>query len=99
MGTLTEDPISAIRLYRQPTIQFRADRLGVVHAPIGYASMGAPQLLANFEAFMRALKAAVISASPGSKLQGGGPSLTKLVNCVHVCSTMGPSVEVDLRCC
>ncbi|KAL8274539.1 hypothetical protein Esti_001560 [Eimeria stiedai] len=98
MGTLTEDPVSAIRVYRQPTIQFRADRLGVVHAPIGYASMGAPQLLANFEAFMGALKGAVVSASPGSRLQGG-PSLSKFAHRVHVCSTMGPSVEVDLRCC
>ncbi|KAL8425291.1 hypothetical protein Efla_003574 [Eimeria flavescens] len=98
MGTLTEDPVAAIRVYRQPTIQFRADRLGVVHAPIGYASMESPQLLANFRAFVKALKAAACAAAPGSKQQGVG-ALNKLANCMHVCSTMGPSVAIDLRAC
>ncbi|OEH78850.1 50s ribosomal protein [Cyclospora cayetanensis] len=97
MGTLTPDPVHAIRIYRQPTIQFRADRLGVVHAPIGYASMEAPHLLANFHAFLEALKAAALSAQ-GPK-QAVGASLLKIAKCMHVCSTMGPSLQIDLRAC
>lgn len=98
MGTLTEDPIAAIRVYRQPTIQFRADRLGVVHAPIGYASMEPHHLLANFEAFISALRRAAASPQAGQQTQGGG-ALSRLANCMHVCSTMGPAVKVDLRAC
>lgn len=98
MGTLTEDPVAAIRLYRQPTIQFRADRLGVVHAPIGYASMETPQLLANFHAFLDALKAAIVASTDGAKHQGG-VSMARVANSMHICSTMGPSVEIDLHCC
>ena len=98
MGTLTGDPLAAIRLYRQPTIQFRADRFAVVHAPIGYASMEGPHLLANLHAFLNALKAAALPPLRGAKQQGGG-SLSRVVKRMHVCSTMGPSVEIDLRAC
>ncbi|CDJ66942.1 50S ribosomal protein L1, putative [Eimeria necatrix] len=100
MGTLSGDPVEAIRVYRQPTVQFRADRLLGLHATLGYVSLGAPQLLANFRAFLGALRGALQGAPRASGGPPKGPPkgpLSKLVRCMHVCTTMGPSVKVDLR--
>lgn len=100
LGTLTGDPIAAIRLYRQPTVQFVCDKFNVVHAPIGYVSLGPTRLLANFRAFFAALKAAALearraSASPSVKLKN--PPFHRLVQSVHVCATMGPGMRIDPR--
>ena len=89
-------------MYRQPTIQFAADRWGVVHAPVGYVSLSAVQLLANFKAFLRSLINAASSPllSPLQHHAGQRAApINKLIQCIHICTTMGPSIKVDLRAC
>ena len=66
-------------------IEFRADKTGVVHAPIGKASFDADKLAENLAALRSALEAAKPDAARG-----------QYVRTVHLSSTMGPSVRVAL---
>jgi large subunit ribosomal protein L1 len=66
-------------------IEFRADKTGVVHAPIGKASFEADKLAENLAALRTALEAAKPDAARG-----------QYVRTVHLSSTMGPSVRVAL---
>ncbi|MEJ2289824.1 MAG: 50S ribosomal protein L1 [Deinococcales bacterium] len=66
-------------------IEFRADKTGVVHAPIGKASFDADKLAENLAALLSALEAAKPDAARGQYLRT-----------VHLSSTMGPSVRVSL---
>ncbi len=66
-------------------IEFRADKTGVVHAPIGKASFDTDKLAENFSALRAALDAAKPDAARG-----------QYVRTVHLSSTMGPSVRVAL---
>ncbi|MEJ2291488.1 MAG: 50S ribosomal protein L1 [Deinococcales bacterium] len=66
-------------------IEFRADKTGVVHAPIGKASFDADKLAENLAALRSALEAAKPDAARGQYLRT-----------VHLSSTMGPSVRVSL---
>ena len=63
-------------------IEFRADKTGVVHAPIGKASFDPDKLAENFSALRTALDAAKPEAARG-----------QYVRTVHLSSTMGPSVR------
>jgi large subunit ribosomal protein L1 len=66
-------------------IEFRADKTGVVHAPIGKASFEPDKLVENLSALRTALEAAKPDAARG-----------QYVRTVHLSSTMGPSVRVTL---
>jgi large subunit ribosomal protein L1 len=66
-------------------IEFRADKTGVVHAPIGKASFDTDKLAENLSALRTALDAAKPEAARG-----------QYVRTVHLSSTMGPSVRVAL---
>ncbi len=66
-------------------IEFRADKTGVVHAPIGKASFDTDKLAENLSALRTALDAAKPDAARG-----------QYVRTVHLSSTMGPSVRVAL---
>ncbi len=64
-------------------IEFRSDKTGVVHAPIGKASFDAAKLTENLSALKTALEAAKPEAAKGT-----------YVRTVYLTSTMGPSVRV-----
>ncbi len=68
---------------------FRADKGGVVAAPIGRRSFPPDQLAANFGA----LAAALLAARPRS-LKGGGGGVSGYIMGAHLSSTMGPGVPV-----
>lgn len=83
-GTVTFDVADAVREIKAGKIEFRTDKTGIVHAPIGKASFTTEQLLENF----RALLEAIWRAKPeGAKGQ--------YVRSVTVSSTMGPGVRVN----
>ena len=65
-------------------IEFRVDKSGIVHAPIGKKSFAAQQLADNLQAFMDAIVKAKPSAAKGHYIRS-----------VTVSSTMGPGVRVD----
>lgn len=84
-GTVGVDIGAIVRALKAGQIEFRSDKTGVVHAPIGKASFGAEQLIDNLAALRRAVDAAKPDAAKGT-----------YVRTVYVSSTMGPSVRVTI---
>jgi len=83
-GTVSFDVAKAVRDLKAGKIDFRVDKSGNVHAPIGKASFSEQALLDNLTAFLRELMRAKPSAAKGTYLKS-----------VTVSSTMGPGVRID----
>jgi large subunit ribosomal protein L1 len=86
LGTVTFDVGRAVREAKAGKVEFRVDKAGNVHAPIGKRSFGAEQLIANALALIEAIVRAKPASSKGTYLR----SLT-------VSSTMGPGVVIDAQ--
>jgi large subunit ribosomal protein L1 len=83
-GTVTMDVARAVREIKAGKIEFRVDKTGNVHAPIGKVSFSAVQLQENLAAFMDTIVKARPSAAKGIYLKSA-----------TVSSTMGPGVRLD----
>jgi large subunit ribosomal protein L1 len=83
-GTVTFDVAKAVREIKAGKIEFRVDRTGNVHVPVGRVSFSVEQLAANLDAFMETVVRAKPSAAKGTYIRS-----------VTVSSTMGPGVRVD----
>jgi len=83
-GTVTMDVARAVREIKAGKIEFRVDKTGNVHAPIGKVSFSAAQLQENLAAFMDTIVKARPSAAKGIYLKSA-----------TVSSTMGPGVRLD----
>jgi large subunit ribosomal protein L1 len=83
-GTVTFDVGKAVKEIKAGKIEYRVDRTGNVHAPIGKISFEDEMLLENLDAFMESILRARPSAAKGTYLRG-----------VSVTSTMGPGVAID----
>lgn len=83
-GTVTMDVGRAVREIKAGKIEFRVDKTGNVHAPIGKVSFSEKQLEENLQAFMDTIVKAKPSAAKGVYLQAA-----------TVSSTMGPGIRVD----
>jgi len=83
-GTVTMDVTKAVREIKAGKIEFRVDKTGNVHAPIGKVSFSATQLQENLAAFMDTIVKARPSAAKGIYLKSA-----------TVSSTMGPGVRLD----
>jgi large subunit ribosomal protein L1 len=84
LGTVTFDVAKAVGEVKAGKVDYRVDKGGVIHAPIGKTSFGVPKLTEN----ARALLAAVVRAKPAS-------AKGNYVQSVALASTMGPGVKVD----
>jgi large subunit ribosomal protein L1 len=85
-GTVTFDVGRAVREVKGGRVEFRTDRYGIVHAAIGKASFETRQLEENLAALMDALMRNKPAAAKG-----------QYVRSVHLATSMGPSVPVDVR--
>ena len=83
-GTVTMDVGRAVREIKAGKIEFRVDKTGNVHAPIGKVSFSAKQLEENLAAFMETIVKARPAAAKGVYLRSA-----------TVSSTMGPGVRLD----
>lgn len=83
-GTVTFDVGRAVREIKAGKIEFRVDKAGIVHAPIGKASFSEQALLENFAALLDA----VVRARPAA-VKG------QYIRSIALSPTMGPSVRVD----
>ena len=83
-GTVTFDVARAVQEIKAGKIEFRVDKTGNVHAPIGRVSFSTDQLSDNLGAFMDQIVRAKPAASKGT-----------YVRSVTVSSTMGPGVTID----
>lgn len=82
-GTVTFDVKNAIREIKAGKIEYRVEKAGIIHAPIGKASFPAEKLQDNFFALMDALIRAKPAAAKGT-----------YVKSVAVTSTMGPGIKI-----
>jgi large subunit ribosomal protein L1 len=84
VGTVTFDVAKAVQEVKAGKVDYRVDKAGVVHAPIGKISFGDSKLAEN----AHALLASILRAKPAS-------AKGNYVKSVAVASTMGPGVKVD----
>ena len=83
-GTVTQDVATAIKEVKAGKVEFRVDKTGVIHAPVGKVSFATDKLLENANTLIQAVLRAKPSAAKG-----------KYVRSVTLCSTMGPGVHLD----
>ena len=84
VGTVSPDVATAVRNAKAGQVQYRTDKGGIVHAPIGRASFGVEQLETNLKALVEALNRARPQGAKGIYLRK-----------VALSSTMGVGVRVD----
>jgi large subunit ribosomal protein L1 len=83
-GTVTMDVVKAVQEIKAGKVEFRVDKAGVVHAPVGKISFAAERLIANAHALMENIVKARPAAAKGRYLKS-----------VTMSSTMGPGVSID----
>ena len=83
-GTVTPDVTKAVNEIKAGKVEFRVDKAGIVHAPIGKISFDTGNLVANAIALMESIVKAKPSAAKGKYLKS-----------VTLTSTMGPGVLID----
>ena len=83
-GTVTVDVSKAVEEIKAGKVEYRVDKAGVVHVPIGKASFSAENLVANALALVSSVLKAKPAAAKGKYVKG-----------MAVSSTMGPGVRVD----
>jgi large subunit ribosomal protein L1 len=83
-GTVTMDVARAVREIKAGKIEFRTDKTGNLHVPIGKVSFDSTKLEENLSAFMDTVIRAKPAAAKGTYVRG-----------ITVSSTMGPGVAVD----
>jgi large subunit ribosomal protein L1 len=84
VGTVTADVAKAVSNAKAGQVQFRIDKAGIIHCPIGKSSFDAEALKENLVALLAALHKAKPAAAKGRYIQR-----------ITVSSTMGPGVRVD----
>ncbi|WP_027718935.1 50S ribosomal protein L1 [Desulfovirgula thermocuniculi] len=83
-GTVTFDVARAVQEAKAGKVEYRVDKAGIIHAPIGKASFEVEKLLEN----LRTLMEHIVRARPAT-LRG------QYIKGVSVCSTMGPGIKVN----
>jgi large subunit ribosomal protein L1 len=83
-GTVTPDVTTAVKETKAGKVEYRVDKTGVIHVPVGKVSFSTDRITAN----AKALIDAVIKAKPAT-------AKGKYVKKVNVATTMGPGILVD----
>ena len=83
-GTVTVDVSKAVEEIKAGKVEYRVDKAGIVHVPIGKVSFATENLLANAQALVSSVMKAKPVAAKGKYVKG-----------VSLSSTMGPGVRVD----
>ena len=84
VGTVTPDVAKAVREVKAGKVEFRVEKAGIVHVPIGKRSFGPDRLIENAHALLSSLLRAKPAAAKGNYMQS-----------VAVSTTMGPGVRID----
>lgn len=83
-GTVTFDVARAVNELKAGKIDFRVEKTGIVHAPMGKVSFGVEKIVQNITAFLETIMRLKPSSSKGTYLKG-----------MAISTTMGPGVKVD----
>jgi large subunit ribosomal protein L1 len=84
-GTVTLDIGKAVKEIKAGKLEFRVDKAGIVHVPVGKASFQPEQLIENARAVLASLLRAKPASAKGNYVRG-----------VTVSTTMGPGIKIDL---
>lgn len=84
VGTVTFDVATAVRELKAGKVEFRVEKAGIVHSPVGKISFGPDKLKENIQALVDAITKLKPASSKGTYLKG-----------IALSSTMGPGVKVD----
>jgi large subunit ribosomal protein L1 len=84
-GTVTIEIAKAVRETKAGKVEFRVDKTGIIHAPVGKTSFLTDKLTENALTLIQAVVKAKPAAAKG-----------KYVKSVTICSTMGPGVKLDV---
>src|SRR5579883_2942602 len=84
-GTVTTDIAQAVKEVKAGKVEFRVDKTGVIHAPVGKVSFETGKLLDNANSLIQAVLRAKPAAAKG-----------KYVKSATLCSTMSPGVPLDV---
>ena len=85
LGTVTPNVAEAIQAAKAGQVEFRVEKMGIIHAGVGKASFSAEQLHENIAAFVGAIQQAKPTGAKGTYMKK-----------VCVTSTMGPGLKLDL---
>ena len=84
-GTVNIDIGKAVKEIKAGKLEFRVDKAGIIHVPVGKASFGAEQLIENATAVLLSILRAKPASAKGNFVKG-----------VTVTTTMGPGIKIDL---
>ncbi len=84
VGTVTFDIARAVNELKAGKIDFRVEKAGIIHVPMGKVSFGAEKILQNVTAFMETIWRLKPPASKGIYLRG-----------IAISTTMGPGISID----
>ncbi|MBN1847235.1 MAG: 50S ribosomal protein L1 [Deltaproteobacteria bacterium] len=84
LGTVTFDVGKAVKEIKAGKIDFKVEKAGIVHAPMGKVSFGSGKLSENISAFMDTILRLKPSTSKGTYLKS-----------IAISTTMGPSIKID----
>jgi large subunit ribosomal protein L1 len=84
-GTVTVDIGKAVKEIKAGKLEYRVDKAGIVHIPVGKASFGAAQLIDNATAVLQSILRAKPASAKGNYVRG-----------VTISTTMGPGIKLDL---
>jgi len=84
LGTVTFDLGKVIREIKAGKIDFRVEKSGIVHAPVGRVSFGADKILENIATFMDTIVRLKPAASKGT-----------YIRTIAISTTMGPGIKID----
>jgi len=86
VGTVTADVGKAVRDAKGGKVEFRAEKAGIVHAPVGKASFAPEKLTENFNALIELVMKLKPATAKGVYLKG-----------IAISSTMGPGIKIDTQ--
>jgi large subunit ribosomal protein L1 len=84
-GTVTFDVARAIQELKAGKIDFRVEKAGIIHAPMGKVSFGVDKIFQNVTAFLETIVRLKPASSKGTYLKG-----------IAVSTTMGPGIKIDI---
>jgi large subunit ribosomal protein L1 len=84
-GTVTFDVAGAVTELKAGRVDFRVDKAGVLHAPLGKVSFGAEKILGNLKALLDAVNRLKPTAAKGAYMKA-----------MAVSTTMGPGFKIDV---
>ena len=84
VGTVTFDVVKAVNELKAGKVEFRVEKAGIVHSPVGKVSFGAEKLLENVSALIETIIKLKPASSKGTYLKS-----------ISISTTMGPGIKVD----